>query len=280
MIPDRLSAFARGDRGGNPAGVVIAETLPDAARMQAMAKEIGYSETAFAAPQDGGWRVRYFAPEAEVAFCGHATIALGAALGTRYGAGTFPLTLSRASISVTAEPSDGGWRAALQSPATRSGPLSDALTARLLDHFGLTADDLDPRLPPTLAFAGNDHPFIALKDRARLAAMAYDFEAMRETMEKAGLTTVSLLHIAGEALFDARVAFAIGGVVEDPATGAAAAALGGALVDLGWPGLAGGGRFTIRQGDDMGQPSTLEVTVTGRAGDPVRVGGAVRSLGT
>ena len=48
--------------------------------MQALAAEIGYSETAFAFPIDDGWRVRYFSPESEVPFCGHATIALGAVL--------------------------------------------------------------------------------------------------------------------------------------------------------------------------------------------------------
>ncbi|CFW21268.1 oxidoreductase [Bordetella pertussis] len=74
----RIAAFSDGARGGNPAGVHVAEVLPDAMTMQQMAAEIDYSETVFAAPAYGGWRVRYFAPEAEVPFCGHATIALGA----------------------------------------------------------------------------------------------------------------------------------------------------------------------------------------------------------
>jgi PhzF family phenazine biosynthesis protein len=59
--------------------------------MQALAAEIGYSETVFAAPSDQDWRVRYFAPEVEVDFCGHATLALGAALALRHGDGTFRL---------------------------------------------------------------------------------------------------------------------------------------------------------------------------------------------
>ncbi|MGB3409495.1 MAG: PhzF family phenazine biosynthesis protein, partial [Jannaschia sp.] len=139
--------------------------------------------------------------------------------------------------------------------------------------FSLSADDLDPRLPPTLAFAGNDHPILALGDRARLAAMAYDFDALLALMQSENLTTVTLAHIEDAATFVTRNAFAIGGVLEDPATGAAAAALGGALVDLDWPGLRGGGTFAIRQGEDMGQPSHLAVTVSGTPGDPVRVGG-------
>ena len=82
---ERFSAFADGDQGGNPAGGAILDALPEPAAMQAAAAQIGYSETAFAAP-DGAdaqgrprFRVRYFAPEIEAPFCGHATIALGAA---------------------------------------------------------------------------------------------------------------------------------------------------------------------------------------------------------
>jgi len=74
----RIAAFADADNGGNPAGVMIADTLPDDAEMRRIAAEVGYSETAFAMPVDDAWRVRYFSPESEVPFCGHATIALGA----------------------------------------------------------------------------------------------------------------------------------------------------------------------------------------------------------
>jgi len=97
-------------------------------------------------------------------------------------------------------------------------------------------------------------------------------------MARERLTTICLIQIADDRLFHARNAFAIGGVVEDPATGAAAAALAGALVDLDWSGLSGGGSFRLLQGEDMGMPSVLNVAVTGRRGDPVRVSGATRRI--
>lgn len=274
MDLQRIAAFADGDRGGNPAGVVIADTLPPPAGMQRIAAELGYSETVFAAPAPGGWQVRYFAPEGEVAFCGHATIALGAELGRRFGPGRHALFLSQADIAVEV---DAG-RAVLTSPPTRSAPLEAGVAAALLDAFGLTDADLDPRLPLSRAHGGVDHAVIALARRERLAAMAYPFDRVKALMQQAGLTTISLIHIAAPDLFIARNAFAIGGVVEDPATGAAAAALGGLLVDLEWPGLAGGGRFTIRQGEDMGAPSVIAVEVSGQPGAPVRVGGAARPI--
>lgn len=76
----KISAFSDGNEGSNPAGVVIANTFPTDTDMQKMAADVGFSETAFAVAHNNGWRVRYFSPESEVPFCGHATIALGAAL--------------------------------------------------------------------------------------------------------------------------------------------------------------------------------------------------------
>ena len=111
----------------------------------------------FAAPSEDGWRVRYFAPEIEVPFCGHATIALGAALAVAHGDGTFALQLNDVSITVT------GWRknpalmAALQSPRTRSQPAPPELVEAALDLFSFTSADLDPRLPPAIAEAGARH---------------------------------------------------------------------------------------------------------------------------
>jgi len=75
----KLSSFSDGLAGGNPAGVVIDANLPSTVQMQKIAADIGFSETAFAMPENGSWRVKYFSPESEVPFCGHATIALGAA---------------------------------------------------------------------------------------------------------------------------------------------------------------------------------------------------------
>ena len=275
----RLAAFATETGGGNPAGVHLSDALPSPVRMQAIAADLGYSETAFAAPEGDGWRVRYYSPLAEVAFCGHATIALGAALGQRFGAGRFTLNLANGAISVTAKEIANGWQATLLSPPTHSALLQPGLAAQLMSLFNIAPQDLDPRLPALRAHGGVDHAVFTLRDRRQLAAMSYPFDPMRDLMTSAGLTTVSLLYIAAPLSFVARNAFAIGGVIEDPATGAAAAALGGALVDLRWPALAAGGSFHIRQGEDMGAPSDLTVTVTGRAGDPVAVSGAIRAIG-
>lgn len=72
----RLAAFSTDPNGGISVGVWIGETLPSDEQMQRIAAEVGYSETAFVVSCHGRERkVRYFSPETEVTFCGHATIA-------------------------------------------------------------------------------------------------------------------------------------------------------------------------------------------------------------
>ena len=273
---ERLASFSDGNAGGNPAGVVICDALPDAATMQAIAAEVGYSETAFAAPLDGVWRVRYFAPEIEVPFCGHATIALGAALARREGDGLFHLRLNSAEITVEGRRDGAALAAALQSPPTRSEPAPPDLVSDALALFGYTQEDLDPRLPPAVAEGGAKHLVLSLATRARLSEMHYDLDVGRQLMLANGFATIALVHAEHQRLFHARNPFAAGGVYEDPATGAAAAALAGYLRDAGW---LRDGTVDIIQGEDMGMRSRIHVEISPEAGASIRVSGAVRSLG-
>jgi len=276
MNVQHIAAFSDGPRGGNPAGVVLGGALPADDQMQQTATALGYSESVFAAPlPDGGWRVRYFSPAAEVPFCGHATIALGAALALAHGDGVFELAINHARITVEGRRDGALVQAALQSPPTRSTPADAALLAEALALFGYVAADLDPRLPPARMHAGADHLLLALKHRPALAAMRYDFEAGRALMQGAGLATVSLVHAEGAQRFHARNPFAGGGVYEDPATGAAAAALGGCLRDRGWP---HGGAIDVTQGEDMGVVCRLHVDIPPVPGASVRVSGSARIM--
>lgn len=271
----KIAAFSDGETGGNPAGVVIGDALPDAARMQAVAAQVGFSETAFAARTADGWRVRYFSPQSEVPFCGHATIALGAALALQHGDGVFALALNHARITVEGRRDGRLVAAALQSPPTRSAGAAPALVSDALALFGYAAGDLDPRMAPAVAHAGADHLVLALKSRALLSAMHYELEAGRALMNGAGLTTILLLHAETAQRFHTRNAFASGGVHEDPATGAATAALAGYLRDIAWP---HGGAIDVVQGEDMGMLSKLHADISPAAGSSVRVSGTARLM--
>jgi PhzF family phenazine biosynthesis protein len=290
----RIAAFSDGASGGNPAGVLISEILPEPGEMQQLATEVGFSETAFAAPDGNGWRVRYFSPESEVPFCGHATIALGAALALRFGNGTFSLKLNHADITVegfvdSATESDNGAAAttainqfkpltisaALQSPATHSKKAPEALVNCALKLFGYTEDDLDNRIPPALIHGGANHLVLALNSRQTLAAMKYDLNDGRDLMNKADLVTIILVFCESHQVFHTRNAFASGGVYEDPATGASTAAFAGYLRDIGW---AHSGSIDIIQGEDMNIRSRLHAEIPYLPGTSVRVSGTARII--
>lgn len=288
----RIAAFSDGLQGGNPAGVWIGASLPGAHEMQHIAAEVGFSETAFAAPMSTPlsqgaqaveptaelreWRVRYFSPEAEVPFCGHATIALGVALARRFGEGEYGLHLNQAVIKVSGWlDGEGHWQAALQSPPTHSKPAPAELVAAALDLFGYTPADLDPRIPPALIHGGADHLVLALNSRAALAAMEYELEQGRTLMRREGLVTILLAHAAREQLFHTRNPFAYGGVYEDPATGAATAAFAGYLRDIHWP---HGGIIDLFQGEDMGMASHLHAEIPADLGSSIRVFGRARLM--
>ncbi|MCG8491432.1 MAG: PhzF family phenazine biosynthesis protein [Sneathiellales bacterium] len=276
MSLKRISAFSSNGEGGNPAGVLVADTLPSAEKMQAIAKDVGYSETAFITPMGKKWRIRYFAPEQEVPFCGHATIATTAELGRRYGPGQFELVLNDSEISVEAlEIGAEKWGAALTSPPTASSPAPKELTEKVLPIFNLTHDDLDDRFPLTIATAGAWHFLIALKNRQILQDMSYDFERLKKVMIEAELTTINLYFVQDDKTVHSRNPFASGGVYEDPATGAAAAALGGFFRDIGWKKE---GKIIIHQGYDMKAPSDLHVEITPEKGKGIRVSGETRII--
>lgn len=271
----KLAAFSQGDQGGNPAGVWLGDYLPDEITMQRIAADVGFSETVFAAPLADGFRVRYFSPETEVPFCGHATIALGAALAGQYGDGVFNLTLNQAQISVEGHAQGELISAALQSPPTHSEPVDPALLDEALELFGYGLTDLDARIPPALINGGTQHLVLALNSRDKLRAMTYDQQRGRELMVRAGWVTLVLVYCENLQLFHTRNAFAYGGVYEDPATGAAAAAFAGYLRDLGWT---HSGHIDIVQGEDMGSGSRLRAEIPEHKGSSIRVSGMARRL--
>jgi PhzF family phenazine biosynthesis protein len=270
----RLSAFTDDPAGGNPAGVVLDASGLGAEEMQAIAADVGYSETAFVTCAEGdAYAVRYFSPAAEVPFCGHATIATAVALAARDGAGTLLFRTQAGPVAITTRDDGSGITATLTSVPPRVEDADDVAPA--LAALRWSAEDLDPALPPRIAYAGARHLILAARTRARLADLDYDFAGLEAYMSERDLVTVDLVFRRDATTFDARNPFPVGGVVEDPATGAAAAAFGAYLRALGL--VTPPARLTIHQGDDLGRPSVLLVDLDADPGSGVRVtGGAVR----
>ena len=264
----RYASFTVDGRGGNPAGVVLDARDLDAGQMQTIAADVGYSETAFlvARPREANvYDVRYFTPLQEVPFCGHATIAAAVALVERSPAGMLIFHTPAGFVSVeTFQDDNGEIVAELTSVAPRTAVPDAELVSGVLRALRWSADDLDPDYPVLLANAGSEHLVLVAKTRQRLADLDYDFDALATLMRDHSLVTLQLIWPESNKHYHSRNPFAGSGVVEDPATGAAAAAFGGYLRELGLIGETG--EFTISQGEDMGRPSEIKVSVI--SGEP------------
>lgn len=263
---ERLSAFATDPNGGNPAGVWIGTVLPPPDEMLRIAGDVGYSETAFLAPspERDHWTTRYFSPRIEIDFCGHATIASAVVLGRRHGHRTYHLDTNVGVVPVEVRAADDAITATLTSVEPRQRPLDGELLAAVLDATHWTPSDLDPDLVPGLAYAGAWHLVLPVRSRALLAALDYDFDTMGNLMTAHGLTTIQVIWHHDEHAFHSRNPFPVGGVVEDPATGAAAAALGGYLRHHGY--VSTPADIVVTQGVDMGRPSRIDVHIPSTGG--------------
>ena len=261
----RYAAFTTTPAGGNPAGVVLDAGDLDDAAMQAIAAEVGYAETAFVvrAAIDGDVRrlaIRYFSPIAEVPFCGHATVATAVALARRDGQGDFTFETPVGAITLSTSEQAGLVTAAFTSVEPSIEAIPAAALADLLNLFSITAADLHPGYPPALAFGGNVHPVLVLADRARFDSFTFDPAAAREMLDRNDWpATIITIGVVGPHEFEARNVFPVGTISEDPATGAAAAAFGGYLRELGL--VTPPSDVRIHQGRHVGRPSLIDVHI-------------------
>lgn len=233
--------------------------------MQRVAADVGFSETAFLVPAgEARYAVRYFSPAAEVPFCGHATIASGVVLGRSVGPGVYHLETRAGVVRLDVEERDGAHWTSLTSVTPRHEDIPGSRLDTFLAAFGWTRGALDPSVSPVIAFAGARHLVIALREREALAGLEYDFDVLKTLMLEDDLTTIQVVWRASDDCWHSRNPFPVGGVVEDPATGAAAAALAGYLRDAGL--IDAPAELVILQGEDMGRPSRLEVGVPADGG--------------
>jgi trans-2,3-dihydro-3-hydroxyanthranilate isomerase len=269
--------------------------LPDAHglttdQMQSIAREFNFSETTFVFPDEGSAnrpRVRIFNPRAELDFAGHPTIGTACAL-VMHGclredpSGQTRLVLEEnvGPIAVGVERRDGIFHGALTLEAEIEMPLGEPSPADVAAV--LTLDPADVR---QTFFAGVGVPFTFVElgsepavDRAVIDRAAWSRVLASSWSPHVFLFAGGLGH--GGSLYARMFAPAMG-IQEDPATGAACAALVGALASR--PGVRDGDlHLTIRQGIAMGRPSTIEALARKRSGrvTSVDVTGAVSPVAT
>ena len=287
-----LDVFTDVPFGGNQLAVFPGADGLDAGDMQRIAGELALSETAFVLPSrraDAAWRLRIFTPRIELPFAGHPSIGaarlladLGmverAADGAQFAldeeAGLVPV---RVRYGTGTEPF--AELTAAQTPVR--GPVPPAVPL-LADMLGLEGQDIvTSGAGPAAWSAGVPFLFVPLRSTAALARARIDLDRWRTHLAEwwaVHLYLFARAHPPGE--LRARMFAPAMGIAEDPATGAAAAALAGLLADAA-PAGDETLRWTIRQGVEMGRPSLLSVTAD-RAGGrltEVRVGGASVRVG-
>ena len=165
----------------------------------------------------------------------------------------------------------GRLTATLTSVTPRVDEVAPADLDEALAALGLGARAARPGAPAARRLRRRDHLILATDTRERLAALDYDFDRLGALMAARDWTTLQIVWREDDARFHSRNPFPPGGVVEDPATGAAAAALGAYLRELGL--ITPPATITILQGEDFGRPGRLlvdvhadrpEIDVTGR----------------
>src|SRR5215204_4734649 len=139
----RWAAFSSDPAGGNPAGVVLGADALDEGRMQRIAAEVGYAETAFVFGVGRRRGMRYFSPVAEVPFCGHATVASAVALAETEGDGLFAFTTPVGEIAITTRTDSGARTASFMSVDPYIEPMDDRVHDALLALLGVDRGDPD-----------------------------------------------------------------------------------------------------------------------------------------
>lgn len=281
-----LDVFTDRTFGGNPLAV-----FPDAAHlpsdlMQRIAREMNLSESVFLGPPESGGtvRVRIFTPGVEVPFAGHPTVGTAIFLASRLDLtptdGTATLVLEENVGPVPVEVRFEGGRPAFARFTTavlpQHGPL-DPSCAELAAMVGLAEDDVCGDLRPEVVSCGLPYSIIPVRTAEAVRRAVLDMAAWTRLLAGTQHHHVYLvaLDAEGEGV-DVRVRmFAPGsGVPEDPATGSAAASLGGYLAEAdGRPD--GTLTWVVEQGLEMGRPSILHVEADRTDGKTtaVRVGG-------
>jgi trans-2,3-dihydro-3-hydroxyanthranilate isomerase len=251
---------------GNQLAVFTDARGLEADAMQALAAEIGFSETVFVLPPESGGhaRIRIFSPRYELPFAGHPTLGAAFVLGAPLQLGVIELETGAGTVPVTLERDNSGRIVfgRMDQPVPTVQPVED--TAPLFRALGVAGSEL----PVELYDNGATHIFVALGSEAAVAALQPDVPALA-VYEVTGVNC-----FAGSGSRWKIRMFWQGGTGEDPATGSAAGPLACHLARHGR--IAWGDEIVITQGVEIGRPSTLHARAEGGDGriDAVEVGGS------
>lgn len=275
-----VDVFTAEPFGGNQLAVFTDARGLDATQMQAIAREMNFSESTFVFPPENpvhDARVRIFTPGQELPMAGHPTVGTGWVVGSERSKAilVFELGVGPTPVAVEFDTETRG-AATMQQRVPEFWPVSIEKEAAAA-LVSLEASALHPDLPVLNGGAGVDYLYVPVRSREALATARANSTAMETYFGDAFHRAVYVFCPEADEASDARgrMFFLVNGApLEDPATGSAAGPLGGYLVNER---VCPPGRIRLRQGYEMGRPSDMTVTVTGAPGAlvSVHVGGGV-----
>jgi PhzF family phenazine biosynthesis protein len=281
----QVDAFCQDLFQGNPAGVVLGGDELDTDQMQALARELNNSETAFIlAPRADDHEVflRFFTPTTEVPSCGHATLAAHyvRAQNQRVKSGRVWQRNAVGRQPIDFVPEEDDLRVVMtQGPIDIEEPLDADTMARVQAAIGISDDQIDPRCPIQVVSTGHSKVMIGVRSVAVLGDLQPDLAALSQLSVEIGSNGyfVFTLETDDSSVFAESRMFAPAiGIAEDPVTGNGHGPLGVYAVHCGLAGHDGNRlRFKAHQGSFVGRPGEVQVEVDIDNGQPkgVRVSG-------
>lgn len=278
---------------GNPLAVVFDTDGLDTAAMQAIAREFNLSETVFVLPPENPAHranIRIFTPGNELPFAGHPTVGAAIALTERDGGaaaetGIFVLEEKVGAVRCAITHGKAGAFAEFDLPRLAQPVGFPALPEAVAAALGLEPQDIGFENHVVGAWsAGVPYATVPVRGLAEAAKVRMNTDLWLELTPVIGGIITSPYVYCRETVnhgssFHARMFGPYDGIIEDPATGSAVAALTGAIMKFDRP-VDGPSQFWIEQGIEMGRPSSirLEIDVTGGAMTAARIGGHARKV--
>lgn len=238
----QVDAFTETIFTGNPAGVVPRADGLTAAQMQAIARELNNSETAFLlspTSSDHDVWIRYFTPTREVPICGHATIAAHFVYAIENNIfSTIRVQRTRVgNLPVETVRGDGSYEIIMtQGEIEFFEPFADRMSQRIVNAVGLTPDDLRDDCPIQIVSTGHSKVMVSIKDVTMLDNLTPDFTRLAQISEEIGCNGYFIVAInppGSPTLTTGRMFAPAIGINEDPVTGNANGPLGAYLVKHG-----------------------------------------------
>jgi trans-2,3-dihydro-3-hydroxyanthranilate isomerase len=275
-VPFRLvDVFTPRPLGGNQLCVVPDPGELGDAEMQAIAKEIGFSETTFVTEAAGDrYAMRIFTPGQELPFAGHPTLGTAFVLVSE-GRVSTPATQVIAAGEIPVEVDVEANTARMTQLPAEFGPIFPRRDL-IASAIGLTVAELDPRRPVRTVSTGLPTTIVPVRDLDTLRRATRNERLVGEAVAASGGQDLYLFAPTAEGV-TARMFDSEFGIGEDPATGSAAGPLGVYLAEYGDLDTT---RLSIRQGEQVGRPSELHVEAWREDGAwRARVGGGVHIVG-